>query len=382
MKKATIYMLIFGLLLAFTGCKPATPPSDTQPSSVPTESVQEETTLPSTPAIIQQKPMASVFVPFTTETTTAEDGTALFHYEYQSMSLTVQDPEIADRVIIDFLNRIDGTRSIAENMANRAAAEYTGQEDWTPHLCRLSYEPMRIDQGVLSLFGTYTTYSSGTHPNHTNVSANYDLTNGDVLTLDGILQIGASTDSLKDLVLEELAKLKDKLQLFSDYETTVTRRFTDNTSQDQAFFFTSTGLNFYFAPYEIAPYASGTITIEIPYSKLSGILYDAYFPAEIVSADSTLNIIPFEQEKSTEFTQISEAVLDKDGDMFLLYTDGAVYNLRIVASSSQSDSAQQTLFAAQSLTPGDAVMLQTNSDNIQIFYENSSGVQTATLPSK
>lgn len=375
-------MLILSLLMTFTACKQNQEAPDTQNTSASAESTSAETTLPNEPADVQQKPMSSVFVPSTVDNTKAEDGTVVFTYEHQNMSLTTQDPEVADKIIIDFLNRVDKTLGPAEDLSTQAISEYNGQENWIPYLYRISYEPTRIDQGVLSLFGDLAIYSGGPHPNRTNVSANYDLTNGDVLTLDGILQIGASVDAIKDLVLTELTNAEDKWQLFSDYETTVSERFSGDTSQDEDFYFTSSGLVFYFAPYEIAPYASGTVTVEIPYNKLTGILHDAYFPAETVPTNSMLTIVPFDQEKSNDFTQISEAVMDKEGKMFLLYTDSIVHNLRIVSAGSQTAPMEHTVFAAQYLTPGDAIMLQTNADDLQIVYENSNGTQTASLPTE
>lgn len=377
MKKGLIFLTAFGLLTSLYGCsKP-----DVQPSSEPTLPSDPTSVTVSTGSSMQQ-PLSAVYVPHITEESAAEDGTNIFSYKHQNMSLTLQDPDIADKVIVDFLNRIERTRSTAEAILSQAQQDYSASENWTPYLCQITYNPTRIDQGVLSLFGNFTTYKGGTHPEHTNVSANYDLINGDVLTLAGILQIDANTNDFCKLVIEQLALVKDKLYLYPDYEDMVTRRFSVDPTQDEAFYFTPTGLCFYFAPYEIAPYSSGTITIEIPYEKLVGILHDSYFPAEKNLSDSSIQVTPFDQEQANQFTQITEAVLSKEGTMLLLHADNIVHNIRITASAAPPDTAQYTLFSAHTLTPGDAIMLQASPEelaNLHLTYENSNGVQSLSL---
>ena len=45
-----------------------------------------------------------------------------------------------------------------------------------------------------------------------------------------------------------------------------------------SWYFSDTGMHFYFSPYEIAPYVVGEVDIEIPYAELRGILKEEYFP--------------------------------------------------------------------------------------------------------
>ncbi len=377
MKKGLIFLTAFGMLLTLCGC--ATPDSAPTESTDPVStSAPAETT--QTPSM--QQPLSAVYVPLITEQTAAEDGTNIFSFTYQNMSLTLQEPEIADKVIVDFLNRIELTRPEAESILSQAKQDYSSSANFRPYLCQVSYNPTRIDQGILSLFGNFTTYKGGTHPEHSNVSANYDLINGDVLTLAGILQVDADTGDFCKLVLDELALLKDKLFLYPDYENMVNRRFAIDPTQDEDFYFTPTGLCFYFAPYEIAPYSSGTITIEIPYEKLVGILHDSYFPAEKNLSDSSIQVTPFDEEQASQFTQITEAVLNKEGTMLLLHTDNIVHNIRITASANPPQTQQHTVFAAYTLTPGDAIMLQATPEelaNLHLTYENSNGVQTSSI---
>ena len=60
------------------------------------------------------------------------------------------------------------------------------------------------------------------------------------------------------------------------------------------------------------------------------------------------------------FTQFSEITLQPGADTFLLYTDHAVYNVTMQTAVAQSGVVNplHTVFAAASLTPGDAIMVQ------------------------
>jgi hypothetical protein len=89
----------------------------------------------------------------------------------------------------------------------------------------------------------------------------------------------ASKEDFITIILEKLSQIAEESDLFQGYEDGVRSRLGGDENLYEDFYFTSTGLCFYFAPYEIAPYASGIITVEIPYSELTGLIYDGYFLA-------------------------------------------------------------------------------------------------------
>ena len=372
MKKIFITLLSLCLILSMAGCS-----LDSNEPSVPADTVPEtQTETGETSPAIAQAAMAAVAVPTVTETSTAEDGTELFKYTYQSISLVLPDPEVADKVIIDFLNRIDQTREDAESVAQMAQGDYNGQEDWIPYLYHVTYSPMRIDQGVLSLFGANVTYSGAFHPERVCLSASYDLINGEVLTLGSIMDPNAEASDFCTLVLNGLAEMGSENYLYKGYEDTVKQRFTGDESLDQAWYFSQTGLCFYFAPYEIAPYSSGVITVEIPYEKLDGLLHSNYFPAEQETASGDVTIRSFEDAELSQFTQIAELIQSKEGSMYLVYTDKAVQDLRIIVSDAASS---YTVFAAYGLTPGDGVMVQADAlflESMKISYKSNDTITT------
>lgn len=372
MRKLLPYMLIVCLLLTLSGCKPL-PPEPTQPA---TENVPNTEYIP-------QSFLTAVSVPAVTESVRAEDGTVIFNYTHQSMSLTLQDPDVADKVIIDFLGRADGMRETAENILTIAKSEYTSSAaNWIPYICSILYEPTRIDAGVLSLNGTIVTFNGSAHPEQASISANYDLLTGDVLTLASILAPEVTSDGFCQLTLDALAEIAEENYLYSDYEDTVRQRFSQDSSTDEAWFFSETGICFYFSPYEIAPYASGIITVEVPYSKLTGILHDEYFPAEQDAVTGTIIGQRLQDANMDNFQSITELVLDEGGEMALLYTQSMVQDVRIDVGtwdpSGDIFTKTYTAFAADSLSVGEAIMVESlipdTMPNLRISYQ--SGEQT------
>ena len=376
MRKVLLLLLALCMLVSLFGCR--------APSNNSTNDTGASTTTPNTPSTpsIPQADLISVAVPVITETTKADDGTTLFSYTYQNIHLTMPEADIADKIIVDFLNRIDKTRSAAESLSNAAKAAYVPGKNWNPYQYQITYSPTRIDYNVLSMFGSNTSYNGASHPEAINVSVNYDLVSGNVLTLGNILTETATVDALYACVIDSLrTQEKDKF-LYIGYEDAVKSRFSIHFSDDTAWYFSQNGLCFYFSPYEIAPYSSGVVIAEVPYSKLSGILNDAYFPPEREAHEGVVSLFPATEENLEKFTQFSELILDEKADSFLLYTDTAVYDVVIETATYSSIKSeyepQHTVFACGSLTPGDAIHIQAatsaDSDILILTYRSGTSV--------
>lgn len=360
MKKYIPILLILAMLMA--GCsnsgeKNATP-TETALPTVPSESTE-----PVVQPVIVQQDMTAVALPMTEQTLTAQDGTELFTYQEQSMSLVLPDPDVADKIIIDFFTRQDGYRQAAEDI--KAMAE-TKESEYAYFYSAL-YSPARIDMNVLSLTGTIISYSGGMHSNYSCIFANYDMVTGDVLTLGSILTHEDKADDLGELVIEAIASVPKETGIWDGYESTIRNRFAGNISDDQAWFFDNNGLSFSFPPYELAPFASGIITVTVPYQKLVGIIEDAFFPVEQANAVGTVNATVFKEANTADFSQIAELVMDENAPMVLLYTDSAVTDVTIEVDW------QYTTFSTTALTPGDAIMLQADLDGHTVMLHYRSG---------
>ncbi len=387
MKKLFVVILSACLIFSTAGCTSVnTDPTDpTKNQNTPTVETQDQTDPTETQAgtaDLIQLPMASVSVPAITETHTADDETVLFQYTYQMMSLVLPDPEAANAVIVDFLNRVDATRSAAESIAQLAQDHYSKQSNWIPYLYHVTYSPMRIDHRILSLFGTSASYSGSNHPERGCLSASYDLATGDVLTLASIMTPDVTPADFCQLVLDGLADIGQKDYLYDGYEDTVRQRFQTEESQDQKWYFSQNGLCFYFEPYEIAPYTSGVITVEIPYDKLEHLLYESYLPEYRAVTQGTIQVVPFASVELSRFSQISEVIQSNEGAMHFVYSDQSVQDVRILISDASSS---YTIFAAYSLTPGDAIMVQADEDvmkAMKISYKSNGETHTQPLISE
>lgn len=360
MKKIICVLFIICLLVCFAACN-GTQDQPTVPniSNSPTEPV---ITVPDPSAGFTPDPiyenMYSVSMPITVETTHNKDGNTVFTYAYQSMHLIIPDSAVADKIIIDFLNRVESTQDDANQLKEAALR---GESTYPPYSYQIIYSTTRIDQGILSLYGSIINVNDAIHAGFKCISANYDIVTGDVLTLGSILYHADAKDDLTALVIEELEQ-QEGLMLFDDYRDTVNMRFARDESTDEDFYFTPHGLCFYFSPYEIAPFSAGTVSVQIPYSKLTGIIGDAYFPAERIAAAGNIQITPFDEVDLETIEQFTEIIDDAQGTKLILTSDAGVQDVRIQKITWTADGyaiAQcDTIFASNVLCVNDAILFE------------------------
>lgn len=363
MKKTFALFLCIFLLLTAVGCGQNAPESNSVPTAGTTVPGTSGEAIPMEPEITTpsdfQEPMSAISMPLVNEIETASDGTVLFTYTYQNIYLILQDPDVANAVVLDLLNRIDATRSAADSIHESVQADYALSAYWTPYFYQVIYSPMRIDQGVLSLYGTQISYNGSPHPSHVSVSANYDLTTGNALYFGGILSEDYSAEQLCQLIEDALEP--QATALYSYYTEIVGERYSGDITSLENWYFSETGLCIYFSPYDIAPYSAGTILVELPYEKLNGILKDDYFPDERAVSGSIAACL-FQDADHSQITQYAELILDSDGTQFLLLPEGTVYDIRIELGNWDTNgdrfTPEATVFAAGSLSTGDAVMVQ------------------------
>ena len=138
--KKLIALLLCGLIL-LTGCAPEKESSATIPPVIPT--------IKEIPQMLESSTdLVAVSLPASTERFTLEDGTEIFSYTAQHMELILPNEEIADRVILDFLNRVDCGRSNAEDIFASAQTEVFSNESFYPYFYHSLYSPYRIDLKV------------------------------------------------------------------------------------------------------------------------------------------------------------------------------------------------------------------------------------------
>ncbi len=372
MKKIRILALCLALTACMTACKP-TPsqnPVTTEPAAEPPfTNPLTEPTVPDVEPVIEN--MYSVSLPVTTETYHAEDNTPIFTFSYQTIYPVLPDRDVSDKIIMDFTNRIEQTRAVSADVLAEAEAFHSTSPVFSPFSYEIQYDVTRIDQGVLSLFGHIIQISETSPMNRSLISANYNLVTGDMLTLGSILYHADTKDDLAALVITHLEN-RDDLMLYDEFRRTVNARFQRDESQDEDFYFSATGLCFFFAPYEIAPRSFGTVVVEIPYNKLTGIIDDAYFPAERSFTNGALNISPFHDADLESYHQFVEIVATSDATKLLLTTDSAVQDIRISeliwAKDGMSYTQTKNIFASNFLYKDNAILLEAEFDAYRPNY--------------
>ena len=387
MKK--IQCLVLALLMLFTLAACTSTPAGSGDTTASTTAATDssatsntETTIPdSDPGAPLQLPITAVSMPVITEQTTAEDGTVLFTHIYQDVALIAPDAETADKIVLNLLKKIDESASTAQNIRQMAIDDYDPDQTANAFLYKLLYNPKRIDEKVLSLYGSEITYSGGVHPVHVCLSVTYDMATGKELKLQDILVDDSTFDALSQLIIQDLDAHKKEYQLFDGYASVVAQRYgtASANTDNEAWYFSDTGLCVFFSPYDIAPYVAGQILVEIPYDQLNGIVRDDYLVPELPAAEGQIHVALAQDVDLDRFTQFAETTLDTSGERFVLYCDGLVTNVRLVEGSWAPDGSQffgeTTVFLSHTLCPGDAIMVQAAfmdaMPTLQLCYESN-----------
>lgn len=368
MKKLLCLLLCLAMALAVCGCG-----NDSDETTGTTAGTTETTVPPTTePGIHQdtqlQLPMIAICMPLTIQRAAADDGATVYTTTFQDVALTLPDTEFADAIILDLLNRIDETKGDSAELADLAQGFYDGSESWVPYYSDVTYSPARIDEKIISLYGKVGTYFGGTHASYMCVSANYDLATGKVLYLTDILVDEAACSALCEAINAKLTEIKDAYYIYTGFEEVVNDTyggaFAEGAAPIESWFLSPTGLTVYFSPYDIAPYSSGPILVNIPYANLEGILKEDFFPADLPENPSGTVTAELAQDVDLDyFTQFGEAILNDGGERVVLYSDKLVTNVTIETGTWSANgityTPTATVFYATSLSYQDAIMLET-----------------------
>ncbi|MDP4152043.1 MAG: DUF3298 and DUF4163 domain-containing protein [Bacillota bacterium] len=109
-------------------------------------------------------------------------------------------------------------------------------------------------------------YTGGAHGNTIRSSATFDLKSGRQLELRDLFKRGANYryDILKNITEQAEKNLSENPGIyFEDYKQLIIENFNP-----KSFYLTPEALAVYYQQYEIAPYSTGIVVFEIPYSKL------------------------------------------------------------------------------------------------------------------
>ena len=368
MKKLLFVMFVLATLILVSGCQITQQPTATQQQTTP-QPATEETTQPDGTSSVQQQPLYAISLTPQAKETKDENGNLKFIYSYQTLSLVLPEPEIADKIILDYLNRMDQADQYADSMRADSLQQENGND--IPFMYDIAYSPLRFDSAVLSMQETAMLQTGGSHPNTYSHFYTYDLLSGSILKLSDIVFGDITVDKLENLVAGALANTEGLIQ---GYEDTIHDMFKIGLEEYKYWYFSESGLCFHFDPYVLAPYAVGPVTAVLPYSQLTGILKDEYFLQERDSYNGDLIVEEFFATAQYSYTEFAEAVLTEDGTNILLSTEGLITDIRIEVTEIKRG-VTTTVMAAQSLTPGTALMVQFDANTTTLSVSYNSGNQ-------
>ena len=178
----------------------------------------------------------------------------------------------------------------------------------------------RADSKVLSALEVYSGYSGGAHGYYTYDAWNYDAQTGEKIPLDDVI---ADKDRLAEALKTALKKKYTEDVFFEDMGETIDKEIheikEDGTVMKSTWTLDPQGITFYYSPYEIGSWASGSFSATIFYNEGDGIFTDRYRPQKdeghIVSLPFyTLYSVDVDKDGKADQVQIDQS-MDADKDM-------------------------------------------------------------------
>ncbi len=364
---------LIAALLILLGCLSACMPTkNTASQTTPSATIEppEQTTLPqdtSGPDIhptqppevsLSQIPLASIATPIVTEAFCADNGTVILNYTYQHVFLIYSDVAVADALYLSMVNAMDYSIGLQDALAQAKEAYEEDPENWTAYSYSVLFDTARIDQSVISTVGEVCA-DTGDASSIT-VSSSFSLIDGRRLSFGDIQGKRYHYYDLLKLIDTQLQANIGKDLLFNDYQETIASQLRSKDCTN--WYFTETGLCFYYLPMEIAPNSEGTIVVEVPYSALQGLLKDDYFPAEDYITGGTMYGQLFSDAELFQYKQFAEAIQSDSGVEILLGTDGAVTDIRLEYGGWNKAGTEfaptATIFACDGISADSAIVVQ------------------------
>lgn len=125
------------------------------------------------------------------------------------------------------------------------------------HFTLLSDYEVKINTAkTLSIVQKSYMYTGGAHGQHFVTTQTFDLTNGQLITLDKLFNNNTYIEQFNKMIAQEIARRNKSFYWFKGIDA------------NQKFFLTPEGLFLLFERYQIAPYSEGNIYFFFPYSDL------------------------------------------------------------------------------------------------------------------
>ncbi|SCG84412.1 hypothetical protein DW1_2852 [Proteiniborus sp. DW1] len=169
---------------------------------------------------------------------------------------------------LEFKNKIEGFA--------KEAYEESLKEGFTyyKYSANITFEEKRNQGEIVSIYVVYHQYTGGAHGMYYPVTYNIDLKTGNLIALKDLFYEGTDYIGILD------SKVREQIQAINEEEKAFVEKSGKEDSfysyyegyeginEDQLYYLTDDKLGIYFGLYEIAPYAEGIPTFEIPLEDL------------------------------------------------------------------------------------------------------------------
>ena len=277
--KRSIALLLTGMLL-LTACQPAGPKvgNESESEGQSGQSVVEESAGNGSAEKTAQM-LPKINIENSTVQRYTEDGeTLLVEIIQDRMTLEGDGYEKAAETVGKLFYRTEEELSRqADDMMEMAQEQYADEQAWADEYFWFSaysattyYEISRLDTKVLSLKIQSYDYEGGAHGYGAEWGATIDLENGAELELSRLAADAPRfMDKITESVLESLSKRTD--ELYDDYKS-----YVEEHIEEADWYLDAAGIWIVFTPYEIGPYASGNISVLVPYKEVADYMKSEY----------------------------------------------------------------------------------------------------------
>lgn len=174
---------------------------------------------------------------------------------------------ITDSIVKNLSTMGEDAPASIDDALNKFINEYTqalNEGDSQPWTYNVTGKSSYTNKKMFSYAVTAEYFTGGAHPNHFTSYYNFDLQKGRAMTLNDIFKSGFK-DMLNEAIDRNFRKINgikpgENLQEWGLFENAIT--YNENFS------ITENGIKFTYNPYEIAPYAAGTLEVVVPFSEV------------------------------------------------------------------------------------------------------------------
>lgn len=275
MKKNFAYAAAASLLLFCTACAKRADTEEINPPEVlPVEQPEQTAENTSTPEAGQS---FHVTIEYETEDNSekAEDGTEIYTSSLSYPVVTIEGNEAAaEKINADIQNRIDSFRTntttldYAKEDYNFRLTDENNDFPFMPYAEDLWFGTARSDSNVISFVEEIYSFSGGAHGNTGHTGINYDTRTGGIISFEELSDDAVGFHDATLAYLQMLAETEEYQERMFDMESGLGGDLESVLYAPDKWYFSADGLTFISDPYELGPYAAGTIEFVIPYSEL------------------------------------------------------------------------------------------------------------------